>query len=103
MENYFPLLHQREDFFPRITNSVTDSSHILVDGFEHVLAPNTSLIHTSFTYSKWNMDEIFGLKFHLSYTYSRIHTSQKVFIEIPPCAQKVIFITEFAVLGIFMK
>ena len=36
------------------------------------LAPNTPLIHTSFTYPKLNMDEIYGLKFYLSY----VHTSQ---------------------------
>ena len=29
------------------------------------LTHNIPLIHKSFTYSKWNMDEIFGLKFHL--------------------------------------
>ena len=42
---------------------------------EHALylTPNTPLIHTSFTYSKLNMDEIYDLKFYLLY----IHTSQK--------------------------
>ena len=34
---------------------------------------NSPLIHTSFTYSKLNMDEICGLKFYLSY----VHRSQK--------------------------
>ena len=29
------------------------------------VTPNTPLIHTLFTYSKWNMGEIGGLKFHL--------------------------------------
>ena len=33
------------------------------------LTPNTPLIHTSFTYSKLNMDEICGLKSHLSYIH----------------------------------
>ena len=26
-------------------------------------------LHTSFTWSKWNMGEIFGLKFHISYLH----------------------------------
>ena len=61
-------------------------------GFNLVLTPNTPLIHTSFTYSKWNMGEICGLKSHLLY----VHASQFFFI--PPCTKGVIFITEFAVL-----
>ena len=61
-----------------------------------VLTPNTPLIHTSFTYWKLNMDEICGLKFDLL----RVHTSQKFFIEIPPCAKKVISITEFVFLDL---
>jgi hypothetical protein len=28
------------------------------------LTLNTPLIHASFTYSKWNMDDLYGLKFH---------------------------------------
>ena len=32
------------------------------------LTPNTPLIHNSFTYSKWNIDEIFDSKFHLPNT-----------------------------------
>jgi len=46
------------------------------------------LIHTWFTYSKWNMGEICGLKFHLSYgqlkkTESfKIAKSQKNFTKI---------------------
>ena len=36
------------------------------------------------------MDEICGLKFHLSYV--------DIILEIPPCAHLVIFITEFALL-----
>ena len=36
------------------------------------LTPNTLLIHTSFTYPKLNMDEIYGWKFYLLY----VHTSQ---------------------------
>ena len=38
-----------------------------------ILTPNTPLIHTSFTYRKLNMDEIYGLKFYLLC----VHTSQK--------------------------
>ena len=41
------------------------------------LTPNMPLIHTSFMYSKWNMGEIFGLKFHLLY----VHASQKSFLK----------------------
>ena len=41
------------------------------------LTPNTPLIHTSFTYSKWNMGEIFGLNCHLSY----LHAPQNFFLK----------------------
>ena len=54
----------------------------------HRLTPNTPLIHTSFTYRKLNMDEICGLKYHLSYVHMY---NTKVFIEIHPCAKKLIF------------
>ena len=54
------------------------------------------LIHTWFTYSKWNMGEICGLKFHLIYVCTYI---SNFFIEIPPYAKGVIFITEFALLS----
>ena len=47
----------------------------------------------SFTLSKWNMGEIYSLKFYLSY----VHISQKKIIDIPPCTLKVFFITEFAI------
>ena len=57
---------------------------------------NTPLIHTSFTYQKLNMDEICGLKFYLLC----VHTSQNFFIEIPPCANNVIFSTEFVLLDL---
>ena len=57
------------------------------------LTPNTPLIHTSFTYSKWNMAQ--SLFMRCTYT-------TKSFIEIHPCPKKVFFITEFAILGIFM-
>ena len=46
------------------------------------------------TYSKLNMDEICGLKSHLSYVHMY---NTKVFIEIHPCAKEVIFITEFTI------
>ena len=41
------------------------------------LTPNTSLIHTFFTYQKLNMDEICGLKCYLLY----VHTSQKLLMK----------------------
>ena len=41
----------------------------------HPLINITPLIHTSFTYSKLDMDEICGLKFYLLY----VHTSQEIF------------------------
>jgi hypothetical protein len=61
------------------------------------LTLNTTLIHTSFKYSKLNMDEICGLKSHLIYV--RTYITKKI-IEIHPCAKEVIFIiiTEFAIL-----
>ena len=40
------------------------------------------------------MDEICGLKFHLSYA----DMPQEFFLEIPPCANHVIFVTEFVLL-----
>ena len=40
------------------------------------------------------MDEICGSKFHFSYD----DMTQDFFLEIPPCANHVIFITEFALL-----
>ena len=52
-----------------------------------VLTPNTPLIHTSFTYSKWNMGEICGLKFHLIY----VHASQNFLLK-SLHAQKVSFL-----------
>ena len=44
------------------------------------------------------MDEIYGLKFYLLYVQCTYIT--KVFIEIPPCAKKVIFTTEFVFLDL---
>jgi hypothetical protein len=41
------------------------------------------------------MDEICGLKFYLLC----VHTTQ-IFIEIPPCAKKIIFSTEFVLLDL---
>jgi hypothetical protein len=40
------------------------------------------------------MDKIRGLKFHISY----VDMPQDFFLEIPPCAHHVIFITEFVLL-----
>ena len=40
------------------------------------------------------MDEIFGFKFQLSY----VDMPQDFFLEIPPCANHVIFIAEFVLL-----
>ena len=45
------------------------------------------------TWSKWNMDEIFGLKYHLTCVH------MPFFFEIPPSANHVIFITEFVILS----
>ena len=54
------------------------------------LTPNRPLIQLLCARSKLNMDEICSLN---------IHYTTKSFIEIPPCAKKVIFITEFVVRG----
>ena len=51
------------------------------------LTPNMPLIHTWFTYSIWNMGEIFGLKFHLIY----VNRSQKFLLK-SLHAQKVSFL-----------
>ena len=64
----------------------TNENNWFLPSVSNALTPNTPLIHTSFTYSKWNMGEIFGLNFHLS--------CHKTFFEIPPCAKVVIFVTE---------
>jgi hypothetical protein len=53
-------------------------------------------IQPELTRPKWNMGEIFGLKFHLPY----LNTSHRLFFEIPPCGEMVIFVTEF---GIFSE
>ena len=64
--------------------------------FFRSLTHYSPLIQPSVTRSKWNMDEICGLKFHfLCYVYIQ----HKNFIDIPPCTKNVIFITEFAILG----
>ena len=55
---------------------------------DFALTHDMAMIQPSFTSSKWNMVEIFGLKFHLS----------KIFFEIPPCEKKVIFVTVFVTL-----
>ena len=47
------------------------------------LTPTTPLIPTGFTYSKWNMGEICGFKFHLLYE----HASQLFCLKFL-CAQK---------------
>ena len=41
---------------------------------------------------------IFGLKMMVTEKWSR-----KIYFEIPPCGKIVIFITEFVILGTFMK
>ena len=51
--------------------------------------------NTIVTNQNWNMDEIFGLKHHLSHVNMR----QKSFSEIPQCAGHVIFVTEFVSLS----
>ena len=58
-KEYLPIKKVVWEFF--------DSNHDLVkvDFNTYTLTPNTALIHTSFTYSKLNMDEICGLKFYL--------------------------------------
>ena len=56
--------------------------------------PYSPFIHILDTRSKWNMDEIFGLK--LSFIMC---THATIFFQIPPCAHHVIFATEFKFLG----
>jgi hypothetical protein len=58
------------------------------------LRHDKAMIQPSFTSSKWNMGEIFGLKFHLTY----LRNPQGFFLEIPPCGKKVIFVSEFLTL-----
>ena len=53
------------------------SGYYIVPSPSTALTPNTPLINTSFMNSKWNMDEMFGLKFHLPYTY----TPQRFFLK----------------------
>ena len=59
-----------------------------------MLTHNMAMIQPLFPSSKWNKGEIFGLKFPISY----VDTPQKD-IEIPPGRKKVIFCTEFVILG----
>ena len=56
------------------------------------------MIHTSFTYRKLNMDEI-CVNLWLKVLFIMCTYITEIFIEIPPCAKKVIFITEFAICG----
>jgi hypothetical protein len=66
-----------------IANREKDNSN----GIFRPLTPNTPLIHTWFTYSIWNMGEIYGLNFYLIY----VHTSQKNLLK-SLHAQKVSFL-----------
>ena len=61
--------------FDGCTSSILD--HIENRINHGCLTPNTPQIHTSFTYSKLNMDDIYGLKFYLLY----VHTSQKFLLK----------------------
>ena len=61
-----------------------------LESFTH----NMAMIQPSFTSSKWNMCESFGLKFHLPY----LHKPQMFFFEIPLFGNTVIFATEFVIL-----
>ena len=63
MQGLFEALHDKVQYLPRCKESD--------------LTPNMPLIHTSFTYRKWNMDEICGLKLYSLY----VHTSQKIFVK----------------------
>ena len=58
---------------------------------EWYLTHNKWEIQPYLTMSKWNMGEIFGLKFHLS----SLHHPTKIFLK---CGNKVIFATEFVIL-----
>ena len=85
--NYDPLTTKNESFFVHSN----PSSHSTFKSI--ALTYNIWEIQPSSMCSKWNMGEIFGLKFYLIIcTYNTEN-----FIEIPPCAKKVIFITEFAI------
>ena len=55
------------------------------------LTHNMAMIQPSFTSTKWNMGEIFGLKSHLPYI-------RNIFFEIPSCEKMGIFSTEFVIL-----
>ena len=64
-----------------------------------VLTHNMAMIQPSFTSSKCNMSEIFGLKFHLSCVHTVNRTYTTFFIEISWCGNQGIFVTEFFILG----
>ena len=55
--------------------------HLTTEALTHY----STFIQPMFTWSKWNMGEIFGLKFHTSYVNT-------------PSTKKVIFVTEFMIL-----
>ena len=69
------------------------SGEVLEMQIQHI-TQNRGAIRTTVTWSKWNMGEIVGLKFHLSF----LHTPLRFLFEIPPCGKKVIFVTEFVIL-----
>ena len=67
---------------------------------QHILTHSIGMRNSNFVYvlkmeyvPKIN---IFGLKMMVTKHHN-------FFFEIPPCGKKVLFITEFAILGIFMK
>jgi hypothetical protein len=67
MINFVPIIFFGLFFVERTTGSIANFLYLCP--FES-LTPNTPLIHTSFTYPKLNMDEIYGLKFYLLYVLS---------------------------------
>ena len=67
-----------------------------MNGTLKIINISNTKLHTWFTYSKWNMDEIFGLKV----SFSIIVNPTIFFFEIHPCAKKIIFITKFVFLDL---
>ena len=74
------------------SGKVVDLSLELIFG-RMKLTPNMWATQPLVTWWKWNMDEIFVLKFHLSYVHK-----YTTFLKISPCAKNAKFVTDFLIL-----
>ena len=82
----------KKDCLPKFAS---DLQPFLVIVWLYIITRFTRLIHT------WN--GICNQKYHFWPKNDGEKWSRKIYFEIPPCGKIVIFITEFVILGTFMK